>query len=81
MSPAREGPAHLAANPERRGVGAADLHIAPVTLDEMKRSYIVEVLERSGWTIEGKDGAAAKLGMPASTLRSKMKKLGIRRRT
>jgi hypothetical protein len=33
----------------------------------------------TGWTIEGAAGAAARLGMNPSTLRSRMKKLGVQR--
>ncbi len=48
-------------------------------LHAVERDYIVEVLERCGWRIGGERGAAAVLGLPPSTLRSKMKKLGIER--
>ena len=43
------------------------------------RAYIIKVLEHTGWKIAGADGAAALLGMPPSTLRSKMQRLGITR--
>jgi transcriptional regulator with GAF, ATPase, and Fis domain len=49
------------------------------TLEDMERGYIQDTLERAGWVIEGARGAAAALGMNASTLRSRMKKLGVRR--
>jgi transcriptional regulator with GAF, ATPase, and Fis domain len=39
------------------------------------------VLERTGWTIEGKKGAAAILDVAPSTLRSRMAQLGIRRKS
>jgi len=48
------------------------------TMDEMERAYIEEVLRHTNGSIGGKDGAAEILGMPASTLRGRMKKLGIR---
>ena len=48
------------------------------TMDEMERSYIEEVLRHVNGAVGGKGGAAEILGMPASTLRSRMKKLGIR---
>jgi len=48
------------------------------TMDEMERAYIEEVLRHTSGSIGGKDGAAEILGMPASTLRGRMKKLGIR---
>jgi transcriptional regulator with GAF, ATPase, and Fis domain len=41
--------------------------------------HILSVLEETSWRIAGDDGAAAILGLPASTLRSKMKRLGIER--
>jgi formate hydrogenlyase transcriptional activator len=49
------------------------------TLEELERRHIQQTLERAGWVIEGAQGAAATLGMNASTLRSRMKKLGVRR--
>ncbi len=51
-----------------------------LTLEEIGRRHIEEMLERTGWVIEGERGAAAALGLSASTLRSRMKKLGVRRR-
>ncbi|MBI2504872.1 MAG: sigma 54-interacting transcriptional regulator [Candidatus Latescibacteria bacterium] len=51
-----------------------------LTLAEQERRYLQEVLERTGWVLRGPRGAAALLGVPESTLRSRMKKLGIRRR-
>jgi transcriptional regulator with GAF, ATPase, and Fis domain len=49
-----------------------------VTLEELERSYIQQVLQRTGGMIAGKGGAAEILDLPASTLRSRMKKLGVR---
>ena len=46
-------------------------------LSVVERDHIVSILEQSDWKISGKSGAAAKLGMPPSTLRSKMKRLSI----
>ena len=48
-------------------------------LGEMERDYILEVLQKTGWRIEGKDGAALVVGLNASTLRGRMRKYGIRR--
>ena len=50
-----------------------------VTLDELERQHIQRVLESTKWKIEGDDGAAARLGLKASTLRSRMNKHGIQR--
>ncbi|MGH7820483.1 MAG: helix-turn-helix domain-containing protein, partial [Candidatus Binatia bacterium] len=49
------------------------------TLEEVERGHILAVLERTGWRIEGVDGAARVLRIHPSTLRSRMVKLGIRR--
>jgi len=47
------------------------------TLAEAEREHISEVLKMTNGLIAGKGGAAEVLGLPASTLRSRMKKLGI----
>ncbi|MDH3431202.1 MAG: sigma 54-interacting transcriptional regulator [Gammaproteobacteria bacterium] len=46
-------------------------------LQLVEREHILATLEKSDWKIAGQSGAAAKLGIPPSTLRSKMKKLSI----
>lgn len=50
----------------------------PTTMDEMERAHIEETLRRTNGLIAGKGGAAEILGLPASTLRGRMKKLGIK---
>jgi transcriptional regulator with GAF, ATPase, and Fis domain len=50
-----------------------------LTLEEVERDYIVEVLRLKKWRISGPKGAALVLGLNPSTLRSRMKKLGISR--
>ena len=52
---------------------------SPTTLEEIEREHIVRTLERTGWRIEGPNGAAKLLDINASTLRTKMTKLQIRR--
>jgi transcriptional regulator with GAF, ATPase, and Fis domain len=49
------------------------------TLSDMERQHIQSVLQACQWRIGGNDGAAVILGIPDSTLRSKMKKLKIAR--
>ena len=49
------------------------------TLADNERSYIIRLLEEYNWLIGGKKGVAEILDVPVSTLRSKMKKLGIER--
>ncbi|MCU7936551.1 MAG: sigma-54 dependent transcriptional regulator [Candidatus Thiodiazotropha sp. (ex Dulcina madagascariensis)] len=48
-----------------------------LTLSEMERRHIVRILQRTDGLISGDGGAAQILGLPANTLRSRMKKLGI----
>ena len=48
-------------------------------LFDVERAYIVTVLDQTGWKISGADGAASIIGIPSSTLRSKMKRLGVMR--
>ncbi|HEX4823882.1 MAG TPA: sigma 54-interacting transcriptional regulator [Candidatus Polarisedimenticolaceae bacterium] len=50
-------------------------------LEDVQRRHIIEVLERTRGVIEGEAGAAKILKLHPNTLRSKMKKLGIRRAT
>ncbi len=48
-------------------------------LREVERDTILQALERSGWKVAGPNGAAQALGVPASTLASRMKSLNIQR--
>ena len=50
------------------------------TLRDSERTLLVETLESVGWVIAGANGAAAKMGLPRTTLLSKMKRLGISKR-
>jgi formate hydrogenlyase transcriptional activator len=47
-------------------------------LQETERKLILSVLQRTGWRVGGKNGAAEVLGLKRSTLYSKMKKIGIK---
>jgi formate hydrogenlyase transcriptional activator len=49
------------------------------TLEELQRSHILQVMQQTGWRVEGPKGAARILGLNPSTLRSRMLKLGIRK--
>ncbi len=49
------------------------------TMEEVERSHIAKMLNRSGWRINGPKGAALALGLHPETLRSRIKKLGISR--
>jgi transcriptional regulator with GAF, ATPase, and Fis domain len=48
-------------------------------LAAMEREHILRVLQETGWRIEGPTGAASILKLHPSTLRFRIKKLGIRR--
>jgi formate hydrogenlyase transcriptional activator len=48
-------------------------------LDDVEREHIVEVLKQTNWKVSGEKGAAKILGLNATTLEARMKKLGIKR--
>lgn len=54
---------------------------APSTFHDSERRHILHALERTAWRIYGPLGAAQQLGLNPSTLRSRMKKLGLSRPT
>ena len=49
------------------------------TLEDVERAHIRSMLAQTGWRIEGERGAAALLGLNPSTLRGRIRKLGIRK--
>lgn len=52
-------------------------HATPVTLADAERAHIERVLASTNWVISGRDGAAARLGLPRTTLISRMHRLKI----
>jgi formate hydrogenlyase transcriptional activator len=48
-------------------------------LSDLEQDHILQVLQKTGWRIEGANGAALLLGLNPSTLRARMRKFGIRR--
>jgi len=54
-----------------------DLTTTQKTLEEVERDHIVRVLEQTNWKVSGKNGAAELLGLNRSTLRARIRKLGI----
>jgi formate hydrogenlyase transcriptional activator len=48
-------------------------------LEDVERSHVVTVLKQTKWRIDGPQGAARVLNMNPSTLRSRLKELGIQR--
>jgi formate hydrogenlyase transcriptional activator len=49
------------------------------TLDDAERAHIEAALTETHWVIEGPHGAAELLEVHPNTLRSRMKRLGLRR--
>ncbi len=49
------------------------------TLENVERDYIVSVLDQVNWKVSGKNSAAEILGLDRSTLRARMRKLGIQK--
>jgi DNA-binding NtrC family response regulator len=58
---------------------AAPAELQAGTLEDVERAHIRRVLDQTRWAIEGRQGAAAVLGLNPSTLRGRMRKLGIRK--
>jgi transcriptional regulator with GAF, ATPase, and Fis domain len=50
-----------------------------VSLQDVERAHISEVLEMTGWRVSGEKGAAKILGLKPTTLEARMNKLGIKR--
>ena len=48
-------------------------------LEAIERDHILKILQKTGWKIEGEGGAASVLKLHPNTLRSRIKKLGIKR--
>jgi len=48
-------------------------------LEAIERDHILKILQKTGWKIDGEGGAASILGLHPSTLRSRIKKIGIKR--
>jgi transcriptional regulator with GAF, ATPase, and Fis domain len=73
------GPADLAVAGGRARAVARGGAVELVTLAENERRYVAEVLRRCEGRIYGEQGAAKILGVPPSTLQSRLKKLGVPR--
>jgi len=65
--------------PDRLTLSDTDFANESADLRSVERQHILKVLESTQWVIDGKRGAASKMGVAPSTLRSKMKRLGIKR--
>jgi PAS domain S-box-containing protein len=74
-----ELPSNPAPASQLRDVAGEDRVLSAAELLDLERRNIVRALDTASWRIAGEGGAAALLGMPASTLSSRMKALGIKR--
>jgi transcriptional regulator with GAF, ATPase, and Fis domain len=60
------------------GPGSSDGPGAPLaTLLDVERAHILRVLQWTNWRIEGPRGAARVLGLQPSTLRTRMRRIGV----
>lgn len=56
-----------------------DRVLTHVELEELERNNIIAALEITGWRVSGEKGAARLIGIPSTTLASRIKVLGIKR--
>jgi transcriptional regulator with GAF, ATPase, and Fis domain len=63
--------------PQLKGVSPNGQDLHTKTIHENERDHIISVLTKCNGKIWGTGGAADMLNIPPSTLKSKMKKLGI----
>ena len=64
---------------ELKAVPEAELG-GKATLEAVEREHILRILRETGGVISGPHGAAARLGLPRTTLNAKLRKLGIYRK-
>ena len=69
------GPVFRAEIPEIEDAIDSTMH----SLEEVESEYLRSVLQAKGWRIRGKGGAAEVIGLKATTIEARMKKLGIHR--
>ena len=57
----------------RMRTGSSEVH----TLADAERAHIVATLRETNWVVGGRSGAAARLGLPRTTLIARMQRLGL----
>jgi len=62
---------------QNKAIPAINLGFAVKTIHQNERDYIIEILKKCNGRVWGVGGAAEILNIPPSTLKSRMKKLGI----
>jgi transcriptional regulator with GAF, ATPase, and Fis domain len=73
------GVAPLPASPSDSAIPNTDRVLTAKEWLELEHANLRRALERCSWKVSGPDGAARLLGIPASTLSSRMKTLGVRK--
>jgi formate hydrogenlyase transcriptional activator len=73
-----QSPTMVAIDGPAMSVAADGADAGQVSLEENERRHIARTLEQTKGVIGGKGGAAEILGLPISTLRNRMKKLGLK---
>jgi formate hydrogenlyase transcriptional activator len=58
-------------------VPAVAAPVSTKTLADAERAHITATLDKTNWVIGGRNGAAAQLGLPRTTLLARMQRLGI----
>jgi transcriptional regulator with GAF, ATPase, and Fis domain len=69
----------LAIDKPQHGFVQPEPHHNSESLDDVQRAHITSVLDLCGWKVKGKGNAADRLRLNSSTLRARMKRLGIMR--
>lgn len=67
-----------AAGPGKEDVAAGEI-LTSSQMKQLERQNLLLALQKSKWKVAGRNGAANLLGIPPSTLQSRMKTLGIER--
>jgi formate hydrogenlyase transcriptional activator len=62
---------------ELKGLMHAAASAPSQSLSDAERAHIMGILKETNWVVGGRNGAAARLGLPRTTLISRMQKLGI----
>ena len=65
--------------PMAKNIAAGTENGKPVlrSIEEVEREHIINTLKQTNWKVSGEKGAAKILGLNATTLEARMKKLGI----
>ncbi|NIQ13936.1 MAG: hypothetical protein GTO02_05890, partial [Candidatus Dadabacteria bacterium] len=57
-----------------------DQPYSTMRMEDVEREHIISILNQTNWQVHGKDGAAKILDLNPSTLRTRMAKLGIKKK-